>query len=111
MRCVAEFTAQLFPATLSFNSFPPDQKSAFNFCTRPPPVALQLDAFNTKLVVDQYNALGICRRPATQQIAGSAVEFRNSLANFFLRGPVRCSYDHYAGRKRQRAVEGRCRAR
>jgi hypothetical protein len=51
------------------------------------PVALQLDAFNTKLVVDHYHAVGICGRPAAEQIAGGAAELRNSLANFFVRKP------------------------
>ena len=91
---------------LSFNSFAPDQESAFNFCTRPSPVALQLNAFHKKLVLDQYYALRIFRRPATQQIAGSAVEFRNSLANLLIRGPARCSYDHDAGRKGRWTVQG-----
>jgi hypothetical protein len=39
------------------------------------------------LVVDHYHAVGICGRPAAEQIAGGAAELRNSLANFFVRKP------------------------
>ena len=107
LRCVAEFADHFFGAALSFDLFAPDRKSPFNLGVNLSPVALQINAFHTELVVDHYDALGSCSRPAAQQIAGAAIEFRYGFSYLFFGRPVPGGYNYDAGRKRRRVVQGR----